>query len=153
MKRRGKSPPPVEQSAGHDKPHAVQGRTGSMSRLTRLRASGGSFRVLAAFRASGTRRASGVREMIVQRQNSAYRHPLHEGAHRESMGAFALRSSGNGQGRFLLGTALVWVAVSRILFPRRRSGAEDGHLSYRGACASRELRELRLLPGGYHGCP
>jgi hypothetical protein len=33
VKRRGKSPPPAGQPAGHDKPHAVQGQTETPGRL------------------------------------------------------------------------------------------------------------------------
>ena len=33
MKRRGKSPPPGARAPGHDKPHAVQDKTGGMGRL------------------------------------------------------------------------------------------------------------------------
>ena len=33
VKRRGKSPPPVQRWTGHDKPHAVQGRTEAGGRL------------------------------------------------------------------------------------------------------------------------
>jgi hypothetical protein len=33
VKRRGKSPPPGGQPSGHDKPHAVQGQTGTPGRL------------------------------------------------------------------------------------------------------------------------
>src|SRR5271163_2104427 len=33
VKRRGKSPPPGGQPPGHDKPHAVQGQTGTPGRL------------------------------------------------------------------------------------------------------------------------
>ena len=33
MKRRGKSPPPRAQARGHEKPHAVQDRTGGSGRL------------------------------------------------------------------------------------------------------------------------
>jgi hypothetical protein len=47
VKRRGKSPPPGEQSPGHEKPHAVQDKTGSLGRLARLPKGGGS-RVLVA---------------------------------------------------------------------------------------------------------
>jgi len=36
VKRRGKSPPPGEQSPGHEKPHAVQDKTGSQRCLARL---------------------------------------------------------------------------------------------------------------------
>ena len=34
VKRRGKSPPPGGQPPGHDKPHAVQGQTGTPGRLS-----------------------------------------------------------------------------------------------------------------------
>ena len=65
VKRRGKSPPPGAQAPGHDKPHVVQGRTGSAGSPGPLSAqAGGRFRVLAALRASGAVRASGLREMI-----------------------------------------------------------------------------------------
>ncbi len=37
VKRRGKSPPPGRQRPGHDKPHAVQGQTGTPGRLPGLR--------------------------------------------------------------------------------------------------------------------
>ena len=46
-KRRGKSPPPVAQATGHDKPLAVQDKTGSQPPGS-FRASGADFRVLVA---------------------------------------------------------------------------------------------------------
>jgi len=36
VKRRGKSPPPVRQLAGHEKPRVVQDKTGNARRLARL---------------------------------------------------------------------------------------------------------------------
>ena len=40
VKRRGKSPPPGAQAPGHDKPHAVQDKTGNTGRLTRAAQAG-----------------------------------------------------------------------------------------------------------------
>ncbi len=48
VKRRGKSPPPGEQSPGHEKPHAVQDKTGRPGRLARLAARPAAFRVIVA---------------------------------------------------------------------------------------------------------
>ena len=47
MKRRGKSPPPDAQASGHEKPHAVQDKTGSVGRLPAARKRG-TFWVLVA---------------------------------------------------------------------------------------------------------
>ncbi len=60
VKRRGKSPPPGEQSPGHDKPHAVQGQTGTPGCLPGRGESRGPSRVSVA-RASrdAARRESG----------------------------------------------------------------------------------------------
>jgi hypothetical protein len=69
VKRRGKSPPPAERSTGHEKPHAVQGRTGDAGRLARRRPQGwrpspGISRTSAP-RGSTAARLGGLREMIV----------------------------------------------------------------------------------------
>jgi hypothetical protein len=47
VKRRGKSPPPGEQSPGPEKPHAVQDKTGSPGRLARPPKGGGSRVIVA----------------------------------------------------------------------------------------------------------
>ncbi len=82
VKRRGKSPPPGEQSPGHEKPHAVQDKTGSLGRLARLPKGSGSRVIvaLASVRGRGVplRRSErndhhGSGRKAGSGQNSAYR--------------------------------------------------------------------------------
>ena len=65
VKRRGKSPPPGAQAPGHEKPHAVQDRTGKPGRLTR-EASASPSRVLVAPCAGKACRSGDMREMIIK---------------------------------------------------------------------------------------
>ena len=65
VKRRGKSPPPGAQAPGHEKPHAVQDRTGKPGRLTR-EASASPSRVLVAPCAGKACRSGDMREMIIE---------------------------------------------------------------------------------------
>ena len=74
VKRRGKSPPPAQQCAGHEKPSAVQDKTGGRvsARFTKV----DSLRVIVALAARAPARAigrpppGGRREMIVPRRAS-----------------------------------------------------------------------------------
>jgi hypothetical protein len=95
VKRRGKSPPPVRQLAGHEKPRVVQDKTGDArrlarrvkrkpeprkrNRLIRTRPSPGISRTLprrsVPFRRDERNDRHG-RLARAPRQNSAYRHPL-----------------------------------------------------------------------------
>ena len=61
VKRRGKSPPPQAQARGHEKPHAVQDRTGGMGRLARPQ---GRLQVLVAAPSGATPRAQAQRGQI-----------------------------------------------------------------------------------------
>jgi len=81
VKRRGKSPPPAARAAGHDKPHAVQDKTGKTGRRPAPRKRGNS-RVLVALprERSGTRKCSERNDhpnprATAEGQNSAYRPP------------------------------------------------------------------------------
>ncbi|MEN9468669.1 MAG: hypothetical protein RL630_402 [Verrucomicrobiota bacterium] len=68
VKRRGKSPPPRAQARGHEKPHAVQDRTGGTGSPARSPRKRGAFRVLVAVpqgTAAGAR-APASRQMTVQ---------------------------------------------------------------------------------------
>ena len=68
VKRRGKSPPPRAQVRGHEKPHAVQDRTGGIGLPARspARKRRGILRVIVAARKSRTGRKTGTRQMTVQ---------------------------------------------------------------------------------------
>ena len=68
VKRRGKSPPPRAQARGHEKPHAVQDRTGGIGSPARSPRKRRTFRVLVAVpqgTAAGAR-APAPRQMTVQ---------------------------------------------------------------------------------------
>ena len=68
VKRRGKSPPPGGQPAGHEKPHVVQDKTGGERRLARSVQSGpspGISRILPWQDFRSFEQAVGMREMAV----------------------------------------------------------------------------------------
>ena len=73
VKRRGKSPPPRAQARGHEKPHAVQDRTGGTGPPARSPRKRGTFRVLVAVpqgTAAGAR-APVSRQMTVQTSDAS----------------------------------------------------------------------------------
>ena len=83
VKRRGKSPPPRAQVRGHEKPHAVQDKTGGIGLPARFvaRERRGNLRVIVAARKSREDRKISPRQMTVQvvakaaaGQNPAYSH-------------------------------------------------------------------------------
>ena len=67
MKRRGKSPPPDGQPAGHEKPRVVQDKTGGVWRLASSAFGRGRSRVLVAPCLGRAFRFGGMREMTVTR--------------------------------------------------------------------------------------
>ena len=67
MKRRGKSPPPDGQPAGHEKPRVVQDKTGGVWRLASSALGRGRSRVLVAPCLGRAFRFGGMREMTVTR--------------------------------------------------------------------------------------
>ena len=67
MKRRGKSPPPDGQPAGHEKPRVVQDKTGGVWRLASSAFGRGRSRVLVALCLGRAFRFGGMREMTVTR--------------------------------------------------------------------------------------
>ena len=87
VKRRGKSPPPDGQPAGHEKPRVVQGKTGDKWRLVRTASAGLSPGISRTLLRQGVPLRRDERNGR-PRQNSAYRQPPKEGALRKE-GAFA----------------------------------------------------------------
>jgi hypothetical protein len=93
LKRRGKSPPPLAKARGHDKPHAVQDRTGGRGRLPNLAKASLSLRVIVAARELlGTKmcrskindRNSQSACAIGGAQNPAYSHQISGGGSKKS---------------------------------------------------------------------